>query len=200
MAPFSLVKVSQLNLIDLVTKVVDLGVPISTITYTVENRNLYLHVNSPDGTWLERTDGASHNRVVADGLTMMEYVHFSSSSQPTIMGTHSVLRECLGEHTGKALVQARILAVPLAPVSEAHLVIAAAAICIIQFEGMRKVKWVVPVFRGNMFRVMNTFPCVLGPFGQQRGRTSLLRIVGNTAQPCHFRGRFFGVNCLKRPS
>jgi hypothetical protein len=89
MAPFSRVKVSQLNLIDLVTKVVDLHAEISTITYTVENENLYLHHDSPDGIWLDRADGDRHNLIVADGVTMIKYVAFAHS-QPCRLGTNSI--------------------------------------------------------------------------------------------------------------
>jgi hypothetical protein len=89
MAPLSRVKVSQLNLIDLVTKVIVLGADLSTITYTVENEVLYIQTHSPDGTWLDRVDGDRHNLIVSDGLTMMEYMCFTSS-QPHRAGTNSI--------------------------------------------------------------------------------------------------------------
>ena len=89
MAPLSRVKVSQLNLIDLVTKVIDVGAELSTITYTVENEVLYIQLHTPDGTWLDRVDGDRHNLIVADGLTMMEYMCFTSS-QPHRAGTNSI--------------------------------------------------------------------------------------------------------------
>ena len=89
MAPLSRVKLSQLNLIDLVTKVIDVGADLSTITYTVENEVLYLQLHTPDGTWLDRADGDRHNLIVSDGLTMMEYICFTSS-QPHRAGTNSI--------------------------------------------------------------------------------------------------------------
>jgi len=87
MAPLSRVKVSQLNLIDLVTKVIDLGVDISEITYTVENEVLYLHLHTDGHS--NREGGDRHNLIVADGLTMMEYICFSGSD-PHEAGTNSI--------------------------------------------------------------------------------------------------------------
>jgi len=89
MAPLSRVKVSQLNLIDLVTKVIDLGVDLSDITYTVEDEVLYLQTHLPDGEWLLRVDGDRHNLIVSDGLKMTEYICFHGT-QPHVAGTNSI--------------------------------------------------------------------------------------------------------------
>jgi hypothetical protein len=57
--PLSRVKVSQLNLIDLVTKVVDLCVDISTITYSVQNERLNIHLDTPEGNLSERSTASA---------------------------------------------------------------------------------------------------------------------------------------------
>jgi hypothetical protein len=89
MAPLSRVKVSQLNLIDLVTKVIDLGVDLSAITYTVEDEVLYLQTHAPDGAWFYRVDGNRHNLIVSDGLKMTEYICYHGT-QPHVAGTNSI--------------------------------------------------------------------------------------------------------------
>jgi hypothetical protein len=89
MAPLSRVKVSQLNLIDLVTKVIDLGVDLSAITYTVEDEVLYLQTHGPDGEWFYRADGDRHNLIVSDGLKMTEYICYHGT-QPHRAGTNSI--------------------------------------------------------------------------------------------------------------
>jgi hypothetical protein len=85
--PKSRVKVSQVNLIDLVTKVQDLHMDLSTITYHVWGERLYLHLG-PEGRYSDRVDGEQYNTVVEKGLVIADYVMFYGSNQP---GTNLVV-------------------------------------------------------------------------------------------------------------
>jgi hypothetical protein len=85
----SRVKVSQLNLIDLVTKVYDFHMESTALTYTVWNERLYLYLG-PDGSHSDRPNGQQYNVVVEDGLLIADYVSFWGQT-PYEPGEHLVL-------------------------------------------------------------------------------------------------------------
>jgi hypothetical protein len=87
--PKSRVKVSQLNLVDLVTKVYDFHMELTALTYTVWNERLSLHLRT-DGLHSDRPNGQQYNVVVEDGLLIADYVSFFGSD-PYEPGEHEVL-------------------------------------------------------------------------------------------------------------
>jgi hypothetical protein len=81
MPPSSYVKVCQINLGYLFTQVFDAHAPLSSLSYTVENGNLFIYGQSPEG--ISNRDGFElHNTIIDNNCSMAEYLTFVSCEDP----------------------------------------------------------------------------------------------------------------------